>query len=155
MLDDADHPGLAATELLGHPAVDRARAAQHLVRTIDYQPERFARIRDEAVVVALRDGVALRRIAQALDLLPEDIQRMARNHEPRTPSFAHVPREARRVEPVGPEPPRPQSPLVTRRALTVGSRRCEAGASDSLGSADVAAAGEVVGHAGVVTNGRG
>jgi hypothetical protein len=76
---DADHPGPAA-DVVGHPAVDRARAAQHLVRTIDHQPERFARIRDEAVAVALRDGVALHRIAEALDVLPADVQRMSRDH---------------------------------------------------------------------------
>lgn len=55
--DDADYaPGPAATELMGHPTVDRARAAQHLVRTMEYQPERFARMRDEAVTAALTDG---------------------------------------------------------------------------------------------------
>ena len=67
-------------ELLGHPAVDRARAAQHLVRTVGYHPERFARMRDEAVCAALGDGVTLERLASALDVLPADVQRMASDH---------------------------------------------------------------------------
>jgi hypothetical protein len=84
---DVDHPGPAAKDVVGHPAVDRARAAQHLVRTIDHQPERFARIRDEAVAVALRDGVALHRIAEALDVPPVDVQQMSRDHVRLDPSF--------------------------------------------------------------------
>lgn len=69
----------AAAELRGHPAVDRARAAtQHLLRTIGYQPERFARMRNDAVHVALTDGVAVDRLADALDALPASVQRMSR-----------------------------------------------------------------------------
>jgi hypothetical protein len=96
-----DGPGQATTELLGHPAVDRARAAQHLVRTIDYQPERFALIRDESVAEALRDGVAPHRIAEALDLLPTDIHRMSRDHVRRTRSFGRVAHRSPPAEPGG------------------------------------------------------
>lgn len=87
MFDDVDQePGRAAGRLLGHPGVDRARAAQHLVRTVGLQPERFARIRDEAVAAALSDGVSLHRIAEALEVAPADVQRMSREHELREES---------------------------------------------------------------------
>ncbi|GAA2165628.1 hypothetical protein FHX52_0844 [Humibacillus xanthopallidus] len=80
MTDDHGERRPAAAELGGHPAVDRARAAHHLVRTIGYQPERFARMRDEAVHAALRDGVALDRLAEALDVRPAEVQRMSHEH---------------------------------------------------------------------------
>lgn len=89
MSDDADQdPGQAAGRLLGHPGVDRARAAQHLVRTVGHQPERFARMRDEAVAAALSDGVSLDRIAEALEVPPADVQRMSREHALREESSA-------------------------------------------------------------------
>ena len=80
MREDLDATRPAVTEIEGHPAVDRARAAQHLVRTIGYQPERFARMRDEAVHAALGDGVAPHRIAEALEVLPAEVQQMSRDH---------------------------------------------------------------------------
>lgn len=64
--------------------MDRARAAQHLVRTMGYQPERFARMRDQAVHVALTDGVAVDRLAEALGVRPEQVRQMAREHVLRT-----------------------------------------------------------------------
>lgn len=96
--DDDDAPGLTATGLLGHPAVDRARAAHHLVRTVGHQPERFARMRDEAVAAALRDGVSVQRVAQALDVLPADVQRMSRDHGLRTPAAGRAVLEGQRAE---------------------------------------------------------
>ena len=80
MPDGPDASSRAVTDLMGHPAVDRARAAQHLVRTVGYQPERFARMRDEAVHAALADGVAPRRIAEALEVLEEEVLRMSHDH---------------------------------------------------------------------------
>jgi hypothetical protein len=73
-------PVVAATELRGHPAVDRARAAQHLVRTVMYQPERFAVMRDQAVHAALADGVAPQRLALELEVDITEVQQMAQAH---------------------------------------------------------------------------
>ena len=78
--------------------MDRARAAQHLVRTIGYQPERFARMRDQAVHVALTDGVAVDRLAEALDVRPEQVRQMAREHVLRADVVRRDP---------APEPPSP------------------------------------------------
>ena len=61
----------------GQAAVDRARAAHHLACVMGMHGERFARIRDEAVVGALASGVAIAWIAQALEVEESEVRGMA------------------------------------------------------------------------------
>ncbi|MGA8046542.1 MAG: hypothetical protein WCA30_09775 [Dermatophilaceae bacterium] len=62
----------------GQAAVDRARAAHHLACVMGMHGERFARIRDEAVVGAVASGVAVAWIAQALEVEESEVRGMAR-----------------------------------------------------------------------------
>lgn len=61
----------------GQAAVDRARAAHHLACVMGMHGERFARIRDEAVVGALASGVTVAWISQALEVEESEVRGMA------------------------------------------------------------------------------